>query len=202
MTTGKLIALEGIDGSGTTTQATRLVETLRDHGHEVHLTAEPSQRTVGRLIRTVLAGDTAMNDAALALLFAADRLDHVEQEIEPALMRGAVVITDRYLLSSLAYQSIGSPLEWVTELNRQARRPEISILLRVSAETAASRRQSRGGAEERFDATESQRRITEAYDAAMSQPDVGPTKVIDAERDFDTVAAELGALVTGLLGAS
>ncbi|MEE8409820.1 MAG: dTMP kinase [Myxococcota bacterium] len=198
MATGKLIALEGIDGSGTTTHAARLAR-IRWGGHETHLTAEPSDRAIGRLIRSVLEGDTVMNDAALALLFAADRLDHVEQEIEPALNRGAVVITDRYLLSSLAYQAIGCPLAWVAELNREARRPDISILLRVSAETAASRRQARGGGEERFDATESQRRIAEAYEAAVRLPDVGRTEVIDAERDVDTVAFDLRTLVTDLM---
>src|SRR5690349_6199392 len=98
---GLLIAVEGADGAGTTTQCRRLVDWLRASGREAHLTREPSTGPVGALIRQVLAGTHASFDpTALALLFAADRLDHIAREIAPARDRGAVVVTDRYVLSS------------------------------------------------------------------------------------------------------
>lgn len=199
MTRGPLIALEGIDGSGTTSQGERLAERLRATGHTVHLTAEPSTGPVGRLIRDALAKRQAISDRVLAVLFAADRLDHLEREVEPHLEAGELVLTDRYLLSSLAYQSVANPLDWVVTLNDRAVRPDASILLRVAPEVAAARRAERGGAEELFDAAERQRAVAEAYDRVFERNDVGPTLVIDADRDFDTVARDLLDAVLGVL---
>src|SRR5690242_1367991 len=120
------IVLEGIDGSGTTTQAARLAQTLQARGARVHATREPSTGPVGRLLRQALTGTLVADErpvqldfCTLALLFAADRMDHVRREIEPALARGEVVISDRYDLSSLIYQSETSPdaeqyLPWLT----------------------------------------------------------------------------------------
>lgn len=203
-TDGFLIALEGIDGSGTTTQAVRLahhLETCGETRRQVLRTAEPSTGPIGRLIREALRDTKIVGDEALALLFAADRIDHIETEIGPAITRGAVVITDRYLLSSLAYQSSYLPTDWVLSINARARRPDASILLRVSAETAEQRRQHRGGETERFDAIERQRRIASAYEQALTLPNVGPTYVLDAEADIDVVTDALTRLVDRLLSA-
>src|SRR3989442_1021120 len=100
---GRFIVLEGIDGAGTTTQTVELSVALRKDGRKVVVTREPSGRWVGQLIREVLVGQKMFPPAAVALLFAADRLDHLEREIKPALAGGEDVISDRYLLSSLAY---------------------------------------------------------------------------------------------------
>jgi dTMP kinase len=199
MPQGKLIALEGIDGSGTTTQAADLADHLREAGHAVHVTAEPSDGPVGVLIRRVLRGELDTSERVLAMLFAADRLDHLEREVEPHLAAGAVVVTDRYLLSSLAYQAVDNPVDWIVELNAEARRPDLSILLRVDAGTAASRREERGGDPERFDAIERQRRIAELYDRGFARDDVGPVAVIDGGQSFDAVASELQGLVADVL---
>lgn len=196
---GYLLALEGIDGSGTTTQAGLVAAHFAKAGREVLRTAEPSGGPVGRFIRSALADATLVSDDTLALLFAADRLDHLEREIEPALARGALVLTDRYLLSSLAYQSSYLPLPWVTELNARARRPDASVLLRVGAEVALSRRQSRGGPEERFDALARQRQIATAYDTVFALANVGATFVVDAEADLTVVTARLIALLEPLV---
>jgi dTMP kinase len=195
-----LIALEGIDGSGTTSQGQRLVERLRAAGHTVHLNAEPSTGPVGLLIRDALGKRVPISDRVLAVLFAADRLDHLEREIEPHLDAGDLVLTDRYLLSSLAYQSTANPLDWVATLNDRARRPDASILLRVTPEVAAERRAIRGGPEELFDAAERQRAVAEAYDRVFTRSDVGPTSVIDADRDFEAVANDLWHGLQTLLG--
>src|SRR6185369_8913434 len=103
------VVLEGIDGSGTTTQLGRLQAYLERRGRAVHPTREPSTGPVGRLLREILLGQHRLpggepaDGLAMALLFAADRRDHVRREIEPALGAGRDVVSDRYLLSSLAY---------------------------------------------------------------------------------------------------
>ena len=119
---------------------------------------------MGLLIRQLLGQVTAPPDpAALALLFAADWLDHLRREIEPALDAGRIVITDRYILSSMAYQSLENPLPWVEEINRLAPAPDLTVLVHVEAEVAAARRASRGGAEEIFDALPTQRQLVARY---------------------------------------
>lgn len=174
---GYFIVIEGIDGAGTTTQSRRLVDALRERGRDARHTFEPTNGAVGTLIRAVLEKRLPVpasglpfspNWATLALLFSADRLDHVDSFIDPALRENAVVVSDRYDLSSLAYQSVTSPegpavVPWLRDLNRRARRPDLTIVLEISAEEAAARRHARGSAEELFDADSVQRRLVEAY---------------------------------------
>lgn len=103
--TGTFISIEGVDGAGTTTQAQSVAdELLRQNDDltedDILITAEPTNREIGRLIRTGLAGDIELSQQALALLFAADRVDHINKTVQPALNDGKVVISDRYYLSS------------------------------------------------------------------------------------------------------
>ena len=129
------IAMEGLDGSGGTTQTRLLADWLKAKGiSEVHTTAEPSSGPVGRFIRTALNPEheaSAIGDAVLPFLFAGDRRDHLDREIIPALQRGAVVITDRYYHSSLAYQSLAVGLPAVASLNERFRAPDITIDFQV-----------------------------------------------------------------------
>ncbi len=152
MAIGLFVALEGIDGAGTTTQAKALGSALRERGVPCLVTREPSDGPIGTYIRTVLAGGATATPATMALLFAADRLDHVDRVIQPALERGEVVISDRYLLSSLAYQGteLGDPA-WVAALNSRALEPDITFLLDIPVEVAARRRSSRDAAAERYE---------------------------------------------------
>lgn len=198
-TGGRFIAVEGIDGSGTTLQTRALALWLRQRGHDVVETREPSGGAIGRLIRERLHVDAPPLDAsALALLFAADRIDHVAAEIEPARGRGAVVVSDRYLLSSLAYQSLDCDLEWVRTINRGAPAPDLYLFLRVPAEVAFARVQQRaaGGAaaHERFDALELQRRIARLYDQARELPGIGEIEVVDGTRSPEEVTAALAEI--------
>lgn len=198
---GRFIAIEGIDGSGTTLQTRALADWLRGRGHEVVETREPSQGPIGRLVRERLAVDAApLEPAALALLFAADRLDHVAQEIEPAVRRGAVVLSDRYLLSSLAYQSLDCDLGWVRTINRAAPPPDLYLFLRVPADIAFERVQRRAAAgaaaRERFDALELQRRIAALYEAACEGVEGGrPGEIVavDGTLPPEAVTAALAA---------
>jgi dTMP kinase len=158
-----LIALEGIDGSGTTTQLARVATALRAQGRRVYETREPSDGPVGRVLREALRGAGPRDHRAVALLFAADRLDHLHREIEPALARGEVVLCDRYLGSSLVYQSAFCEPDWVRALNRFARLPDITIVLDVPVEEATRRRAARGGRPELFDDPALQAELAQAY---------------------------------------
>jgi dTMP kinase len=166
----RFIVLEGIDGAGTTTQAQRLAAALRQacEGREVHVTREPSEGRVGTFIRTILTGGgTAPPWESMALLFAADRMDHVRSEIEPVLARGGIVISDRYDASSLGYQSVSSDdpgaLDWIRTLNSHARRPDLTLVLSVPHDVAAKRRDARGLKEELYEKQELQRALAEFY---------------------------------------
>jgi dTMP kinase len=172
---GKFVVIEGIDGAGTTTQAARLADRLRSRQELVRVTREPSDGPIGTLVRQVLTGRIVSPDgrapgwATMALLFAADRMDHVEAEIEPALASGAVVISDRYDASSLGYQSVMSgrggeeAIEWIRSLNRHALRPDLTIVLDVGADVAALRRSSRGEAAQIYEQNEVQRALVAFY---------------------------------------
>jgi len=163
-----MIALEGIDGSGTTTQASLLQERIRsEHQQQVHFTAEPSVGTLGQALRHALSGSLALRPAAMALLFAADRLDHVDREVEPRLARGEHVVSDRYIYSSLAYQSLNNDVEWVAALNQQAPEADLTIYVRVDPATASQRRNARGEPEELFDRRETQQEVAAAYDRLL-----------------------------------
>jgi dTMP kinase len=210
---GALIVLEGIDGSGTTTQSRRLVETLKQQGRDARHTFEPTPGPVGALIRSVLekrlldptgTRPRAMRSETLALMFAADRLDHLDSMVLPALAEGAIVVSDRYDLSSFVYQSATSEsgsdsLPWLASLNRAARRPDLTVVLDVPFEEAKSRRASRGGAEELFDADALQRRLAAAY-ARAEQFVPGDRLVhVSGVGEPDAVTARLLAVVSDAL---
>lgn len=171
---GLFLVLEGLDGAGTTTQCTMLAKALRATGREVHVTNEPSNGPVGTLIRQALGGRLvlpqglgALTPETLALLFAADRVDHLASEIEPALARGSVVLCDRYLLSSLAYQGSQVGMAWVAAINGQALKPDLTIFLNIDIKVAARRRKDRGLAEELYETEEAQRRTAKQYRQAI-----------------------------------
>jgi len=138
---GKFICIEGIDGCGKTTQAKMLVRNLREKDYDAVYTTEPSAGKVGALIRGfVLSRKSRVPIALEALLFAADRVDHVETDVEPLLKQGKVVVCDRYLFSSLAYQgAAGLDLHWMNCINKFALKPDVTLFLDVSPDVAHSR---------------------------------------------------------------
>ena len=144
--TGFFIALEGGDGAGKSTQAQALAEWIRSKGHEVVLTREPGGSPVGQRLRGLVldVGNTGLSHRAEALIYAADRAEHVENVIRPALARGAVVITDRYMDSSIAYQGAGRDLA-ATEIARISRWatgglvPDLTVVLDVDPAAARER---------------------------------------------------------------
>jgi dTMP kinase len=198
------IVLEGIDGAGTTTQTERLVAHLRRLGRRAMPTGEPSTGPVGRLLREILLGEhrlaegAAINGSTMALLFAADRLDHLQREIEPLLASGHDVVSDRYLLSSLAYQAEETDRAWVASLARGVRPPDLTVLIDLPVEVAAERRRLAGRPSERYDADAYLARVAANYHALARAEE--RTAVIDGTRSADAVAADIGALVERLAG--
>ncbi|MFC6064730.1 dTMP kinase [Streptomyces ochraceiscleroticus] len=144
--TGFFIALEGGDGAGKSTQVEALADWMRAKGHEVVVTREPGATAIGKRLRSIIldVSTSGLSDRAEALMFAADRAEHVDSVIRPALERGAVVITDRYIDSSVAYQGAGRNLA-PTEIARISRWatdglvPHLTVLLDVAPETARER---------------------------------------------------------------
>lgn len=168
---GKFIVIEGADGAGTTTQSTSLVEKLVAAGQKAHMTQEPSGGPIGKMIREMLSGheQTELSWRRLALLFAADRLHHYETEIEPLLSEGVHVVSDRYLLSSLIYQSLHAPLAWVAEINRFAPPADAVFVIDIDEGDAWARQQSRGGKKEVYDERELQKEICHRYRTFIPQ---------------------------------
>ncbi|QQR83173.1 dTMP kinase [Candidatus Peregrinibacteria bacterium] len=135
------IVLEGLDGAGTTTQAERLAGMLTKKGRTVVRTQEPTgEGDIGQLLRRILKKEVKVSAEALQLLFCADRAEHLKNTVVPALERGAVVISDRYYFSTVAYGSLTIPdYEWLYQLNRLFLKPDLTFLLSVSPETCLER---------------------------------------------------------------
>jgi len=195
---GAFIALEGIDGSGTTVQRDLLVAELAEQGVTVHGTEEPTREILGVIIREALRGERKLAPRAMALLFAADRVEHAEH-IEELVANGVTVVCDRYVWSSYAYQGLatGAP-EWVDSINEQSMQPDLVVYCQVDPQVAAERREARGEGDELYDMMETQQLVAREYDhlATDSQrqaeafgPNAGiaPVLVVDASKDIQAV---------------
>jgi len=200
--TGRLIVIEGLDGAGTTTQVRRLVEHLTAQGKPAHGTREPSDGPVGRLIREMLTGSHAIEGEKLSqgtfgLLFAADRLDHMQREVEPKLAAGVTVISDRWYHSSLAYQGTGADRDWIAMLNARARRPDITIFLKVRPEVAAQRRAAARRKEELFEDLRMQQEVDAGYRATIAELQAAGERIetLDGELAEDQVFAAIVRIV-------
>ena len=200
--TARLIVIEGLDGAGTTTQVRRLVEHLTAQGKPAHGTREPSDGPIGRLIREMLTGGHAIEGEKLSqgtfgLLFAADRLDHLQREVEPKLRAGTTVISDRWYHSSLAYQGTGADRDWIATLNARARRPDLTIFLQVRPEVAAQRRAAARRKEELFEDLRMQQEVDAGYKATIAELQAAGERIetIDGEESEDQVFAAILRLV-------
>lgn len=143
MKQGTLIAIEGIDGAGKTTQAQLLARALRDAGNEVVLTHEPTHGQFGEMIRSATVQNSPKEELEL---FMEDRREHVSEVIAPALSKGQIVVSDRYFLSTVSYQGArGLAFEWILEEN-EARfpSPDLAVVLEISASDGLARVRARG----------------------------------------------------------
>ena len=220
---GYFVVLEGTDGSGLTTQAARLRDRLRAAGRTAYGTKEPSEGPVGATIRLALAhrlgypahtehragADISaaplepLADDLMALLYAADRLDHVRHDIAPRLARGIDVVCDRYRLSSLAYQALGADEAWLLALNSKAPRPDLTIFLDVPPEVCRLRMAERGGTVELYEQEHKIARIRANYLRLIAAAQAAGERVVavDGQGDPDAVAAAVwSACQAGLSG--
>ena len=164
------IVLEGLDGCGTTTQTALLVKKLEDCGIKGYSTKEPTDGSIGRFIRSVLQKKESVDPFTLALLFSADRNEHVygENGIIEQTQAGKMVVCDRYFFSSLAYQSLFIDYDTVGELNRFYPLPEYLFYIDLSPEECQARVESRGEETELFEHLELQRKIDVNYKKSLS----------------------------------
>ncbi|RLJ03075.1 MAG: dTMP kinase [Candidatus Aenigmatarchaeota archaeon] len=136
---GLFVVFEGLDGSGSTTQVKLLSGYLKERGYLVLETKEPTNNLIGGLIRGQLTHEWKTGQECLQLLFAADRAHHLEKEIIPAIKKGYIVISDRYMFSSMAFGGIDLDMEWIKKINERFILPDITFLLRVSPQVCLER---------------------------------------------------------------
>jgi dTMP kinase len=191
---GAFIVIEGLDGSGKTTQAKLLARALRK-SHGAVFTAEPSQGKIGKFIRSrILYGEKRSPTSVEALLFAADRIDHVQNEVLPAVSEGRVVVSDRYLYSSLAYQgSAGLGLDWITAINQHALKPDLALFIDVGPETVLKRLRRKKSVMENL---ATQQKVHEIYLKYVAK---GELVRVDGEQTRTAVAQEVLKTVTEFL---
>ena len=191
---GAFICIEGLDGSGKTTQANLLTEKLRKI-HSAVYTAEPSRGKIGAFIRkSCLYGEKRLSSVVEALLFAADRLEHMENEVLPVLNQGRLVVSDRYVYSSLAYQgAAGLSLEWIEKINEHALRPDFAIFIDVDPKIVMQRLKPNKSVMENL---ATQRKVREVYLKYVAK---GELTRIDGDKPKKEAAEALSAVVLKFL---
>jgi len=187
MKKGMFICIEGIDASGKTTQAKLLVKNLNKKGYEAIYTSEPTRGFFGQILRQrILYGNKRVPAVIEALLFALDRLEHVEKEIEPALKKGKIIVSDRYFYSSIAYQgAAGLDPAWIEEINKWAVKPDLAIYLDVPAEVVIKRL---GKKRSVMETLENQRKVREVYLRLVNE---GKLMLIDGNRSVKEIGEEI-----------
>jgi dTMP kinase len=190
------VCIEGLDGCGKTTQTKLLVRNLRKIGYDAVYTAEPSRGKIGRFIkRYCLHGEERLPAVVEALLFAADRFEHVKNEVVPALNEGKTVVSDRYVYSSYAYQgAAGLDLKWIEKVNEHAICPDLAIFVDVEPEIVVKRLKPKKSVMEDL---ETQRKVREVYLDFVKK---GKLVRIDGNKPIKDVANEILKVAREILG--
>ncbi len=192
---GLFVCIEGLDGCGKTTQTRLLVEQLRRRHYGTVRTAEPSKGRIGHFIKkNLLHGEKRGSSVVEAMLFAADRIEHVEREVLPALEKGKQVVSDRYVYSSLAYQgATGLDLEWIRRLNTHAIIPDLALFIDVEPTTVTKRLKAKRSVMEDL---ETQRKVRDVYLKFVGSGDI---LKIDGNRPEKEISEEILDTVLKLL---
>lgn len=194
---GMLVVVEGLDGAGLSTQAALLAEYLRGKQKKVLLTKEPTSSPIGTLIRSALRRHQSVSLLALQLLFAADRAEHLEREIEPALRANTIVISDRYILSSLAFGSVDNDLEFLKLINSRFRKPDLTVIIDTPPGICLQRINKSRGDLELF---EEERRLEVVRNQFLALTEYfKPTVVVDGDRAKEEVFKDIRAVVDAAL---
>lgn len=206
MNNNLFIALEGIDGSGKSSQAKLLTEKLELAGHRVHCTLEPTNGYIGSILIDILKGKRKADHRIIASLFAADRLEHLLNEQDGILKKldeGFTVITDRYYFSSYAYNGTYSDMDWVISMNKmsaQLLRARTNIFIDVPPEVCMQRINTNRGTTELFEKLDTLRNVRakyfEAFDILKHEENIFIT---DGNRPIDAIANDIWAHVSALL---
>jgi dTMP kinase len=197
------IALEGIDGSGKSTQTKLLTEKLVSEGHKVYPTFEPTDSPIGSLIRNILKGRFRADNYTIAGLFVADRLDHLLNEVNgivKKMQEGFTVITDRYCFSSYAYQGTHVDMDWVIQANSmsaQILRPDINIFIDVDPEVSMERLHSNRGQIELFETLENLKNVRARYmEAFQKLRHEERIAIVDGNRSPELIAEDIWEVFT------
>jgi dTMP kinase len=209
MSKNLFIALEGIDGSGKSTQVQLLAKALEEAGHKVYATFEPTDSPIGKMIRDIFSGRMQADDKVIAALFVADRLDHLlnkETGLLKKMEEGYTVITDRYYFSSYAYHAVHMPLQWVIDANALSAamlRPDINIYIDIAPEESMARITRNRTTIELYETTENLRSVRTQYMAAFGLlKDAEEVFITDGHRPPGRVAADIKEKVLGMLAAN
>jgi dTMP kinase len=193
MRKGKLIVLEGIDGSGTTTHSSKLANWIKSKNYKVAVTAEPTEGFIGKIIRNCLRSGGGSPEVH-ALLFAADRAEHIEKVIKPLINEGVIIISDRYVESSIVYQAAeGLEVEWIQTINRFAIETDLTILLDVDPEVSLARKKE---ARDTFENVEFLKEVRRIY---LERAHAKEYPIIDTNRPMETVHQDIVKCVENFL---
>lgn len=192
------VAFEGCDGAGNSTQSRMLAKFLADRGERVLLTKEPTTSFIGGIIRSVLKKEIKTSPLALQILFTADRAHHLFSDVEPALMDGKIVISDRYMFSTLAFGGLSIDIDFLKRINSNFRIPDITFIIDVPAEVCMERiKNSRRGEPELFEDVRKFERIRANYMEIKNQfPNM---YVINGNHPIEVVAANVQKIVLSKL---
>lgn len=192
---GKFIVFEGLDGSGSSTQAEKLVAYLKSKKIKAILTKEPTNNIIGGLIRGQLTHDWKSSQECLQLLFAADRAHHLQKEIIPALQNGLWVVCDRYLFSTIAFGSLEIPeKDWLVILNERFLMPDLNIILKVSPEICLKRMQASRFSLELFENKDKLTRVWRAYQW-LSEKFFDYSTIIDGQQPITEISEQIKQLI-------
>ncbi len=194
---GKFIAFEGLDGSGQSTQVSKLVSYLKEKGYKVSATKEPTDNIIGGLIRGQLTKHWQTSQECLQLLFAADRAHHIEKEIIPILDQGNIAVTDRYMFSTIAFGSISADYDWLRKLNEKFILPDLTILLKVPAEECVRRIKEDRLSIELFEEKEKLEKVWRNYERLLK--DYPNIKVVDGNKPVEEVFEDIRKEVDKIL---
>lgn len=163
--------IEGIDGSGTTTQARLVSEKLKEYGYKSLQTFEPTDSPIGKLIRSVLGGNYSISSDTLALLFVADRTEHIygKNGVKENCDNNTIVVSDRSFFSTLAYQSLSSDYDKLFNENKNFPLPEKLFFLEIDPENALARVENRENKKEIFEKIDIQKKVAKNYLKAIEQ---------------------------------
>ncbi len=204
---GFFIVIEGLDGAGLSTQSALLAAYLRSTGNDVLLTKEPTASPIGKLtafalgdiIKAALNRKIEFSPFTLQLLFAADRAEHLKREIEPALAANNIVISDRYILSSLAFGSVDNDLDFLQALNARFRRPDLIVIIDTPPEVCLERIEQNRENIELFEEEQRLERVRARY--LELQAYFPHTVIVSGDRPKETVANEIRTVVEQMLSA-